>query len=67
MEKENIYNPTKEEVKILKNAQRDIDKGNTSDWNTFIDKENTQIEKLIENREKNSTGKYIKFDDICWE
>ncbi|MBU1046314.1 hypothetical protein KKH36_00865 [Patescibacteria group bacterium] len=29
--------------------------------------EDYQIEKLINDREKNSKGKYIKFEDVCWE
>jgi len=28
--------------------------------------EDYQIEKLIKDRERNSTGKYIKFEDVCW-
>ena len=29
--------------------------------------EDYQIEKLIADREKNSTNKYIKFEDVCWD
>ncbi len=28
--------------------------------------EDYQIEKLIEDREKDSKGKYVKFEDVCW-
>lgn len=28
--------------------------------------EDYQIEKLIKDRKKNSTGKHIKFEDVCW-
>lgn len=28
--------------------------------------EDYQIEKLIKDRERNSAGKYIKFEDVCW-
>ncbi|MDD2935109.1 MAG: hypothetical protein PHX25_01400 [Candidatus Pacebacteria bacterium] len=28
--------------------------------------EDYQIEKLIKEREKNSTGKFVKAEDVCW-
>lgn len=29
--------------------------------------EDYEIEKLIKEREKNSTGKYVKFENVCWD
>lgn len=29
--------------------------------------EDYQIERLVKEREKNSTGKFIKAEDVCWD